>query len=67
MFKLVDLICNNEACTLEPYEDLLTNEELVNGVVCPLCGKPLEIDTTNKPRHGKHLSWATWRVDLGNS
>jgi hypothetical protein len=66
MFTLIDLMCKNPACEQEPYEELLTKEELKKGIKCPLCGKKMKIDTLNRPRHARHLSWSKWRVDLGD-
>ena len=65
MLKLIDLICKNPKCKQEPYEDLLSDEEIQQEIKCPLCGKPLVVDLLNRPMHKKHLSWSKWNVDLG--
>lgn len=66
MFKLVDLICRNPKCSQERIEDLLTERELRDGMPCPRCGETMEVDMTNRPQHGRHLSWSKWRVGLGS-
>ena len=47
--------CNHEFEDSVPVNDIKT-------VKCPECKEPAEVVIVN-PRHYKHLSWSTWRVD----
>lgn len=62
-YTLLDFRCENDNCPVEQHEELVTQEELEQGVPCPECGIPMKKATFCSQAYGRHGSWAMWRLD----
>jgi putative FmdB family regulatory protein len=61
---LYELRCINKECEFE-FEDQVKLED-VDNIKCPKCGTTAIREFRTNPKHAKHSSATTWRMNNGH-
>lgn len=62
MWVMLEFVC--EKCGHE-FEELVKRSE-IDQVRCPKCQVGSAQQVLANPKHGKHVSWSSWRVGHGD-